>query len=161
MDNDMMKQPQGEIVLYQQDDRNVPVQVVYRDETFWMAQKNIAELFGVKIPIISKHLANIYSEGELEEKATVSKMETVQNEGGRTVRREIAFYNLDAIIAVGYRVNSKRATVLLMGMVMCKKSGGGRNRTVHLRLAAGSTIELIPQFAHRRSSFLPKPTLSA
>jgi hypothetical protein len=75
-----------------------------------MPQRNIAELFGVQVPIISKHLSNIYEEGELDQETTISKMEIVRNEGGRTVHGEIAFYNLDAIIAVGYRVNSMRAT---------------------------------------------------
>ena len=101
---------ESSIVLYQADGRNVPVEVTYENETFWMSQKNIAELFNVNIPAISKHLNNIYQEGELEEKATISKMEIVQNEGTRTVKREVAFYNLDAIIAVGYRVNSIQAT---------------------------------------------------
>lgn len=101
---------EGSIVLYQADGRNIPVEVVYQDETFWMPQKNMADLFGVQTPAIAKHLSNIYAEGELSESSTVSKMETVQNEGGRMVRRSINFYNLDAIIAVGYRVNSKQAT---------------------------------------------------
>lgn len=102
--------PQGEVVLYKKDGVSVPVRVFYRDETLWMPQKNMANLFGVGVPIISKHLSNIYAEGELDERATVSKMETVRNEGGRTVRRVVTFYNLDAVIAVGYRVNSMQAT---------------------------------------------------
>lgn len=102
--------PQGEVVLYKKDGVSVPVRVFYQDETLWMPQKNMANLFGVGVPIISKHLSNIYAEGELDERATVSKMETVRNEGGRTVRRVVTFYNLDAVIAVGYRVNSMQAT---------------------------------------------------
>ncbi|WEV72205.1 RhuM family protein [Bifidobacterium sp. ESL0790] len=90
-----------------------------------------AGLLGVFIRLVSvvrfqndwKHLANIYSEGELEQKATVSKMETVQTEGGRTVRREIAFYNLDAIIAVGYRVNSKQAPSSANGRLPVRNAG--------------------------------------
>ena len=70
----------------------------------------MGELFDVQKPAISKHLKNIYETGELKKAATVSIMETVQNEGGRDVKRDIEFYNLDAIIAVGYRVNSKKAT---------------------------------------------------
>lgn len=70
----------------------------------------MAELFGVNVPAISKHLKNIFKEGELQREATLSKMETVQKEGGRQVSRNKDFYNLDAIIAIGYRVNSKRAT---------------------------------------------------
>ena len=78
--------------------------------TLWLTQAAMAELFGVGSQAITKHLKNIYAEGELSLEATCSKMEQVQNEGNRQVSREISFYNLDAIIAVGYRVNSARAT---------------------------------------------------
>ncbi|MBW3089903.1 virulence RhuM family protein [Bifidobacterium miconisargentati] len=101
---------EANIVLYQDDGRNVPVQVRYEDETFWLTQKAMAELFDVNVPNISKHLSHIYEEGELDEGATISKMEIVRQEGSRKVCREVAFYNLDAIIAVGYRVNSLKAT---------------------------------------------------
>ncbi|BDR53721.1 hypothetical protein KIM372_16280 [Bombiscardovia nodaiensis] len=110
MSDEVSAQPQAQVVLYQQDGKNVPVQVTYWGETFWMPQKNIAELFGVSISSISRHLSNIYEEGELSEEATIAENAIVQNEGGRTVSRPISFYNLDAIIAVGYRVNSKQAT---------------------------------------------------
>ena len=106
----MQNSQEHEIVLYQIYDNNVCVSVIFKDETFWLSQNGMAELFGVNIPDISKHLSNIYSEGELEKNPTVSKMEIVQNEGGRFVRRKKDYYNLDAIIAVGYRVNSKKAT---------------------------------------------------
>ena len=99
-----------EIVLYQVEGTNICVNVVFKDETFWMTQKAMAELFDVNVPAISKHLYNIFEEGELFKEATVSKMEIVQMEGNRKVKREPEFYNLDAIIAVGYRVNSKKAT---------------------------------------------------
>ena len=99
-----------EIVLYQVEDTNICVNVVFKDETFWMTQKAMAELFDVNVPAISKHLSNIFEEGELFKEATVSKMEIVQMEGNRKVKREPEFYNIDAIIAVGYRVNSKKAT---------------------------------------------------
>ena len=99
-----------EIVLYQVEDTNICVNVVFKDETFWMTQKAMAELFDVNVPAISKHLSNIFEEGELFKEATVSKMEIVQMEGNRKVKREPEFYNLDAIIAVGYRVNSKKDT---------------------------------------------------
>ena len=79
-------------------------------KNFWMTQKAMAELFSVNVPAISKHLSNIFEEEELLKEATVSKMEIVQTEGNRRVKREQEFYNLDAIIAVGYRVNSKKAT---------------------------------------------------
>ncbi len=99
-----------EIILYQTDNRNVTVSVYYYNENFWLTQKAMAELFDVNVPAISKHLSNIFEEGELEPNATISKMEIVQQEGEREVKRQTIFYNLDAIIAVGYRVNSKKAT---------------------------------------------------
>lgn len=102
--------PGGEILLYQTSDGDVRVECLFRDETIWLTQKAIAALFNVQVPTISKHLKNIFESGELSEKATVSKMETVRSEGKREVRRDVDFYNLDAIIAVGYRVNSYQAT---------------------------------------------------
>lgn len=100
----------SQLILYTTPDGEVKVDTVVRDETIWLTQKNMADLFDVNVPAVSKHLSNIYEEGELNYKATVSKMETVQQEGTRQVAREKEYYNLDAIIAVGYRVNSKRAT---------------------------------------------------
>ena len=86
------------------------IQVLYNDETIWATQKAMAALFDVGTPAINKHLANIFAEGELRKEATVSKMEIVQTEGNREVKRMMELYNLDAIICVGYRVNSIRAT---------------------------------------------------
>lgn len=97
-------------LLYNTPDEDVSVSAVIKDETIWLTQKGMAELFGVEVPAISKHLSNIYSEGELLAEATISKMEIVQLEGKRKVKRSMDFYNLDAIISVGYRVNSRRAT---------------------------------------------------
>ena len=101
---------QSEIILYTTPDGDVKIDTVVRDETIWLTQSAMAQLFNVNVPAVSKHLSNIYEEGELSREATVSKMETVQDEGSRQVARNKDFYNLDAIIAVGYRVNSKRAT---------------------------------------------------
>ena len=97
-------------VLYTDENGDVKVEVFLQDETIWLTQKAMAELFGVGVPAIAKHLANIYESCELQQDATISILEIVQQEGKRTVKRKLAFYNLDAIIAVGYRVNSKRAT---------------------------------------------------
>ena len=98
-------------LLYDAPDNTAQVQVVVRDETIWMTQKAMATLFDVNVPAISKHLKNIFESGELDENATVSKMEIVVNRGFRgEVTEEIDFYNLDAIISVGDRVNSTRAT---------------------------------------------------
>ncbi len=99
-----------QFLIYRSSDENITVNAVIKDETIWLTQKSMAELFGVNIPAISKHLQNIFEDGELDYISTVSKMETVQNEGKRTVKRNIDFYNLDAIISVGYRINSKKAT---------------------------------------------------
>ena len=86
------------------------IQVLYKNETIWATQKAMASLFDVGTPAINKHLANIFAEGELKKEATVSKMEIVQIEGDREIKRQLDFYNLDAVISVGYRVNSTRAT---------------------------------------------------
>lgn len=100
----------AEFLLYKSPNGEVKVDVLLQNETIWLPQKKIAELFDVNIPAISKHLNNIYKEGELQKEATLSILETVQNEGGRDVKRKVEFYNLDAIIAVGYRLNTQRAT---------------------------------------------------
>jgi len=101
---------EDKIILYTTDSGKVTVSVRFEDENFWMTQKAIAELFDVQVPAITKHLKNIYDEEELTRESTVSKKEIVQTEGSREVSRLVDFYNLDAIIAVGYRVNSKKAT---------------------------------------------------
>ena len=100
----------AEFLIFQAEDKAQGVQVFYKDETIWATQKAIATLFDVNVPAISKHLQNVYESGELSEVATVSKMEIVQQEAVRNIKRSVDFYNLDAIIAVGYRVNSRRAT---------------------------------------------------
>lgn len=107
----MEKKNLGEIVIFNNEDGEVRVQIDAANETIWLNQKGMAQLFGVGVPAISKHLKNIFDEGELSPVATISKMETVINRGIRgEVKEFIDFYSLDAIIAVGYRVNSKRAT---------------------------------------------------
>lgn len=108
--NDIEQNTLGNILLYNLGSSKTFVNVYFKDETFWMPQKTIAELFGVGSPAISKHLKNIFEEGELDRSSTVSKMEIVQDEGGRKITRTLEFYNLDTIIAVGYRVNSIKAT---------------------------------------------------
>ena len=99
-----------QFLIYNVPTEDVTVNAIIKDETIWLTQKAMAELFGVEVPAISKHLANIFEEGELSVDSTVSKMEIVQQEGSRNVKRKVDFYNLDAIISVGYRVNSGRAT---------------------------------------------------
>lgn len=97
-------------LMYNTPENDVSVNAIIKDDTIWLTQKSMAELFGVEVPAISKHLTNIYDEGELQYNSTVSKMEIVQTEAKRQVKRNIDFYNLDAIISVGYRVSSYRAT---------------------------------------------------
>jgi hypothetical protein len=99
-----------QFLVYRSANQDVSVSAIIKDETVWLTQKGMAELFDVNVPAVSKHLQNIYEEGELNRDATVSKMEIVQTEGERTVKRNVDLYNLDAIISVGYRVSSARAT---------------------------------------------------
>jgi hypothetical protein len=108
---------QHEIILYQMDDTNVCVSVYYEDETFWLSQKAMAELFDCSPDNVSLHLKNIYKEEELTEEATAEFFSVVQQEGSRSVSRRIKCYNLDAIIAVGYRVNSKKPPSFANGQV--------------------------------------------
>ena len=97
----------GNVIVYQAENESVSTNVLFKDETFWMTQKDMAKLFDVNIPAISKHLKNIFESGELVISAVISKMETTAEDGKIY---QTNFYNLDAIIAVGYRVNSKKAT---------------------------------------------------
>lgn len=99
------------IIIFRDGKNNPKVEVLFHNQMLWLNQKQIAELFGVQKAAISKHLKNIFEENELVEEATVSILETVQKEGNREVSRKVEFYNLKAIIAVGYRVNSERAVV--------------------------------------------------
>ncbi len=101
---------ESKIIFYQNQNSNVVINVTYFEDNFWLTQRLIAQLFGVEVPAINKHLNNIFEENELDKETTISKMEIVQQEGNRQVKRQVEFYNLDAIIAVGYRVNSKQAT---------------------------------------------------
>ncbi len=99
-----------QFLLYKSDNGDIKIDVFLKDENIWLTQKKMSELFNSSSDNISLHLKNIYADGELEEKSTTEDFSVVQNEGNRSVKRLIKFYNLDAIIAVGYRVNSKRAT---------------------------------------------------
>ncbi|NNM88165.1 MAG: hypothetical protein HKL95_06565 [Phycisphaerae bacterium] len=100
----------GQIILYRTPDGEVRVEVLFQADTFWLSQKQLAELFAVEIPTINYHLKEIYASGELTQESTIRKFLIVQREGKREVAREIDFYNLDATISVGYCVNSAQAT---------------------------------------------------
>ena len=108
MSDEMIKN--GEILLYSYEGSKTYVDVYYRDETFWLTQSGMAELFDCSADNVSVHLRNIFAEEELSREATTEKFSVVRKEGNRNVTRTLDFYNLDAIIAVGYRVNSKKAT---------------------------------------------------
>lgn len=102
--------PKKDFIFYTSPSGEVKLEVFLQDETIWLTQKMMAELFGVDLRTINEHLQNIYKSAELSEDRTLRKIRIVQKEGERDVEREVAFYNLDAIISVGYRVNSVRAT---------------------------------------------------
>ncbi|MBQ8192720.1 MAG: virulence RhuM family protein [Bacilli bacterium] len=106
----MIRNSTEEFLTFKFKEKESGIQVRYENENLWMTQKAMAELFNVEQPAIAKHLKNIYSEKELDKQSTYSKMELVKQEGNRNVKRNIEFYNLDAIISVGYRINSLRAT---------------------------------------------------
>lgn len=106
-----MNNPVTKFLLYKSPDGEIKIDVLLQDTNLWLPQKKIAELFGVNTPAISKHFKKIFEEWELNRNSTVSILETVQNEDDRSVKRKVEFYNLDAIIAVWYRVNSKKATM--------------------------------------------------
>ncbi|MDT8391636.1 MAG: RhuM family protein [Lentisphaeria bacterium] len=100
----------GEIVLYQTEDGTVKIQCRFEDETIWMTQQLMADLFQTSVPNISMHIRNIFEEGELNPAATIKNFLTVRQEGSRQVNRQLDHYNLDMIISVGYRVKSLIAT---------------------------------------------------
>lgn len=108
--NDKLNPQFSDIIFYSSPDGDVHVEVFFGDETFWLSQKRMAELFGVEVHTVNYHLKEIFKSGELKEDATIRKIRIVQKEGSREVARDVDFYNLDAIIAVGYRVNSHQAT---------------------------------------------------
>ena len=110
MSNKLIRNSTSEFLIFTSQDGKNSIEARYEDETIWLTQKLIAELFEVDVRTINEHLQNIYKQNELTEKATIQKFRTVQKEGNREVTRNLAFYNLEAIISVGYRVNSIRAT---------------------------------------------------
>lgn len=99
-----------DFLLYTTPNGKVQVEIFLRDENIWLTQAKIAELFGIDRSVVTKHLQNIFKEGELDKKSTSAKIAQVQSEGQRQVTREVEFYNLDAILSVGYRVSSAQAT---------------------------------------------------
>jgi len=110
MSEEKVENTQGEVIIYQTDEGDTKIDVRFVDETVWLTQAQLVELFQSSKANISEHIKNIYDEGELDEESTVRKFRTVQIEGERSVTRSIVHYNLDMIISLGYRVRSKIAT---------------------------------------------------
>jgi hypothetical protein len=106
----MKPESNSEIILYQTDDNRTRIEVRLENETVWLTQKQLAELFQKDVRTINEHIQNIFDEGESQRGATIRKFRIVQLEGARSVEREVDFYNLDVVIAVGYRVKSHRGT---------------------------------------------------
>ena len=136
-----VKNTEAEFLIFEKGTGDATIEVRYQDETLWMTQKAMAALFDVNVPAISKHLQNIYDDGELDRIATVSKMETVQTEGNRTISRTLSYYDLDMIISVGYRVNSIKgvrfrqwATRALRNMLLQRLSDMRRIDKLELRM---------------------------
>ncbi|MEK6770745.1 MAG: virulence protein RhuM/Fic/DOC family protein [Pseudomonadota bacterium] len=132
----------GEVVLYRTEDGKTALDVRLVGNTVWLTQAQIADLFTVNVPAISKHVKNIYSDKELTRKATVSKMETVQTEGKRQVARSVELYNLDMIISVGYCVNSARATRFRIWATQTLKEHLTRGYTLNRRRFEQNAQEL-------------------
>lgn len=99
-----------EFLIFQKQTHTDGIEVRYQDGTLWLTQKMMSELFDVSVPAINQHLKKVYADGELEDRATIKKYLIVQTKGSRRVERSVEHYNLDAVISVGYRVNSVRAT---------------------------------------------------
>ena len=147
----------GEIVMYQPDE-TIRLEVRVEDETVWLSQAQMAELFGTKRQAITKHLQNIYECDELKKEATSSILELVRKEGNRTVKRKVEFYNLDAIISVGFRVNTKRgiefrqwANRVLIKYLLNGYSVNRRFETIEQRLTAAEE-KIDSASSNRRSS---------
>ena len=104
------KPSHSEILIYQTDDGKTRIEVRLENETVWLSQKLMAELFQVSVPTVNEHIRNLYDEGELQPTATIRKFRIVQTEGSRQVSRDVDFYDIDVIISVGYRVKSHRGT---------------------------------------------------
>ncbi|MCL7489408.1 MAG: virulence protein RhuM/Fic/DOC family protein [Desulfobulbaceae bacterium] len=135
----------GEIILYQSDDGEANVDVHFRDETVWLSQKQMAELFAKDVRTINEHVKNIYREKEMSRDSTIRKFRIVQNEGGREVTRQIDHYNLDVIISVGYRVKSQRGTQFRIWATSVLKDHLVKGYTLNQRRLAEKGTEEVQQ----------------
>lgn len=105
-----VKEQLSDFLIYTTPNGDIKIEIIYTNETIWLSQKRMAELFGVDVSTINEHIKNLYKSEELIEAATIGKFPIVQMEGNRKVKREVTYYNLDVILSVGYRVNSREAT---------------------------------------------------
>lgn len=140
-----MEPNNSQLVIYQSPQGDTRIDVRVKGETIWLTQRQIAELFGTKVPAISKHLKNIFASGELQEDMVISKMETTTRHGaiaGKTQTTETKFYNLDAILSVGYRVNSKNATAFRIWANQVLKQYLLQGYAINERVAAQKYDEL-------------------
>ena len=145
----------NEIVLYQSDELSATLEVRIEDETVWLSLNQIAQLFDRDKSVISRHLRNIFKSGELIYDSTVAKNATVQMEAGREVKREIEFYNLDAILSVGYRVKSKQGTQFRIWATAVLKGNIIKGYTMYVeRLRNPSKISAIPLIIERLNIIL-------
>ncbi len=148
-----MDKTQGEILLYQTPEGGPAMEVRLELETVWLTQVQMAELFGVNVPAVFKHIKNIFATGELQSEATVSKMEIVRQEGKRQVRRAVEHYSLDMVISVGYRVNSLRGTQFRIWATNVLRQHLVQGYTIHERRLKelNQAVRLIADVAHRRT----------
>jgi hypothetical protein len=177
---DGLETPRGEVLVYQEDDGRVKLEVRLEEETVWLTQQLIAELFQTSVPNISMHIRNIFEEGELTPEATLKKFLTVRQEGARQVQRNLDFYNLDMIISVGYRVKSLIATrfriwatrqlreFLVKGFVMDDErlknppvKGSAVPDSINELLALDSTSPSRLSIRHSRAGGNPEPSLQS
>lgn len=140
-----METDNSQLVIYQTSQGDTRIDVRVKGDTIWLTQRQIAELFGTKVPAISKHLKNIFASGELQEDMVISKMETTTRHGaiaGKTQTKDTNFYNLDAILSVGYRVNSKNATAFRIWANQVLKQYLLQGYAINERVAAQKYDEL-------------------
>ncbi len=140
-----METNNSQLVIYQTPHGDTRIDVRVKGDTIWLTQRQIAELFGTKVPAISKHLKNIFASGELQEDMVISKMETTTRHGaiaGKTQTTQTNFYNLDAILSVGYRVNSKNATAFRIWANQVLKQYLLQGYAINERVAAQKYDEL-------------------
>lgn len=147
----------NELIIYSSSD-GVQVEVTFEKETFWLSLNQISALFDRDKSVISRHLRNIFKEGELDEKATVAKNATVQKEGTRTIERTIEYYNLDAILSVGYRVNSQQGTQFRIWATQRLKDYLVQGYAINQKRLneLQQTVQLITQKAEKNELNLPE-----